>query len=300
MTGAMAFLRLPGHGLSGWLPGFLQRRRRAATPVLVLGAAALLWPAGLAAQRDTTWRSLDTTRVSRRSERVGVKPPDFLFEQPRASIDLRVGMTFPRAAGDFFASNFQELTLSRSSFDGLTGALDFGFRIASRLDALLGVGYAHASKGSEERNWFDTGVTGRDSIPIQQHTTFTQLPITVGLRAYLLPRGQRIGHFVWVPTRVLPYVGVTGGLMHYTFTQDGDFVAAADSSIFSAAYDARGWTPVAQLLGGVDVQLGRRTAIKAEARYSFANGDLGNQFVGFKNGLDLRGVQTTLGLSWRY
>ena len=295
MTGAKAFLlRLPGDTPRGRLPDVVERRPRAARLVLLL-APALLWPASVAAQRDTTWRALDTVRVSHRSQRIGVKPPDFLFEQPKASFDLRVGMTFPRAGGDFFASNFQQLTLSKGSFDGLTGAVDLGFRIASQLDALLGVGYAHAGKSSEDRNFLD-----ENNAPITQHTTFTQLPITAGLRAYLLPRGQQIGHFVWVPTRVLPYVGVAAGLMHYTFTQDGDFVSAQDSTIFTDTFDARGWTPVAQLLGGIDLQLGRRTAIKAEARYAFANGDLGNQFVGFKNGLDLRGLQTTLGLTWRY
>src|SRR5512140_209877 len=156
MTGATAFLlRLPGDGSPGRPPAVILRRPRAASTLLLLAATAVLWPGAVAAQRDTTWRSLDTTRVSRRSERAGVKPPDFLFEQPRASIDLRVGMTFPRAGGDFFASNFQQLTLSRRSFDGLTGAIDLGFRIAPQLDALLGAGYSHAGKTSEDRNFLD-------------------------------------------------------------------------------------------------------------------------------------------------
>lgn len=283
-----------GSGRAGHAP-HPKRRLLAAVPMLAVAAAALLAPAGAAAQRDTTWRSLDTLRLARSRPRDAVQPPDFLFQEPRASIDLRVGMLFPRAGSGIFQQSMQELTLSRRDFNGLTGAVDVGFRLLPRLDALLGIAYSHAAHTSEDRNFLD-----ENNAPIQQQNTFTQLPITAGLKAYLLPRGQQIGHFVWVPARVTPYVGAAGGMVHYKFRQSGDFVSFQDTTIFTATYDASGWTPIAQVLGGVDVRLGRRTAFKAEARYSWASGGLGQEFVGFNDGLDLAGLQTTLGLSWRY
>ncbi len=292
----------PGPGLSPRM--FDLRRHGIALPLLALVAAALLWPASAAAQRDTTWRALDTLRLARPSH-AAVHPPDFLFEQPRSSIDLRFGMLFPRAGGDIFQQTMQELTLRRGDLDGLTGALDLGFRLQPRLDALLGVAVSHAAKDSDIRASQCGGLAtntcvDNNDVPLTEHTTFTQVPITAGLRAYLLPRGQQIGHFVWVPARVVPYVGAAAGMVYYKFARTGDFVGPApDFSVFTDEVQTHGWTPIGQILGGVDVRLSRRAALKAEARYSFASGGVNPGFSDF-NGLDLAGLQTTLGLSWRY
>ncbi len=280
-----------------------RHHNRAAVWLLVF-AAGLLWPAALAAQRDTTWRSLDTLRLTR--PRPGaVQPPDFLFQEPRASLDLRVGMLFPRARSDVFQESMQELMLTRRNLDGLTGAVDLGFRLLPRLDALLGLAVSHAAKNADVRatQCGDTLATNtcidNNDVPLRQNTTLTEVPITAGLRAYLLPRGQQIGHFVWVPARVAPYVGAAAGMVYYRFARSGDFVGPApDYTVTTDEFQAEGWTPIGQVLAGVDVRLSRRAAIKAEARYSWASGGAGS-FTGF-NGVDLAGVQTTLGLSWRY
>ena len=293
-----------GSGVSTLSPD-LARRRRGAAPVLALLALALLWPAVAAAQQDTAWRSLDTLRLARPTH-AAVQPPDFLFQEPRTSLNLRVGMLFPRAGNGVFQQSMQELTLSKRNLDGLTGAVDLGFRILPRLDALLGVAVSHAGKDAAIRasqcgGDASTTCVDNNNVPLQQHTTFTQVPLTAGLKAYPLPRGQQIGHFVWVPARVTPYVGAAAGMVYYKYGRSGDFIGPSpDFSVFSDNLQTSGWTPIGQVLGGVDVRLGRRTAIKAEARYSWASGGLGQNFVGFNDGLDLAGLQTTLGLSWRY
>ncbi len=281
---------------------FRKHRHRGALPLLVF-AAVLLWPAAVAAQRDTTWRSLDTLRLTR--PRPGaVQPPDFLFQEPRASLDLRVGMLFPRAGSDVFQESMQELMLTRRNLDGLTGALDLGFRVLPRLDALLGLAVSHAAKNADVRASQCGGLAtntcvDNNDVPLRQNTTLTEVPITAGLKAFLLPRGQQIGHFVWVPARVAPYVGVAAGMVYYKFARSGDFVGPApDYVVTTDAFQADGWTPIGQVLAGVDVRLSRRAAVKAEARYSWASGGAGS-FTGF-TGVDLAGVQTTLGLSWRY
>ncbi len=273
-----------------------------AVPALVL-AAALLWPAGVAGQQDTTWRSLDTLRLARPPHNAA-HPPDFLFEQPRASLDLRAGMLFPRVGGDVFQQTMQELTLSRRDLDGLTGAVDLGFRVLPRLDALLGVAVSHAGKNADIRASQCGGVAtntcvDNNDVPLQEHASFTQVPLTAGLRAYLLPRGEQIGHFVWVPARFAPYVGAAAGMVYYKFARSGDFVGPApDYSVSADVIEAHGWTPIGQLFGGVDVRLSRRAAIKVEGRYSWANGGGNPGFSDF-NGLDLAGLQTTRGLCWR-
>ncbi len=307
MTSALRSSSGPAGSRRPGLPlhSFDLRRGRTALCWLALAAAALAWPAGVAAQRDTTWRALDTLRLAR-PPHAAVHPPDFLFEQPRSSIDLRFGMLFPRAGSGVFQQTMQELTLTRRNLDGLTGAVDLGLRLMPRLDALLGVAVSHAGNDSDIRASQCGGVAtntcvDNNDVPLRQHTTFTQVPLTAGLKAYLLPRGEQIGHFVWVPARVTPYVGATAGMTYYKFGRSGDFVGPApDFSVNPDNIETSGGTPIAQVLGGIDVRLSRRAAVKAEARYSFASGGLGAGFSGFNDGLDLAGLQTTLGLSWRY
>ncbi len=292
-------------GPAGSPPAVLLRKRRLlrAVPLLAL-AAAVLWPGKVAAQQDTTWRALDTLRLAR-PPRNAAHPPDFLFEQPRASLDLRVGAVFPRAHGDVFQETLQQLTLSRGDLMGLTGALDLGFRVRPRLDALLGLAVTHAGKDADIRASQCGGVASNtcvdnNDIPLQEHTSFTQVPLTAGFRAYLLPRGQQIGHFVWVPARVVPYAGAAVGMVYYRFARSGDFVGPApDYSVFTDDVQTHGWTPIGQVLGGLDVRLTRHAAVKVEGRYSWATGGVNPGFKDF-NGLDLAGLQTTLGLSWRY
>ncbi len=282
---------------------FWPRRPALAVAPLVL-AAGLLCPAAVAAQQDTTWRSLDTLRLARPPHNA-THPPDFLFEEPRASLDLRVGVLFPRAGSDVFQETMQQLMLSRSDLNALVGGVDLGFRLRPRLDALLGVAVSHAGKTADIRASQCGGLAtntcvDNNDVPLQEHTTFTQVPITAGLRAHLLPRGEQIGHFVWVPARFAPYVGAAAGMVYYKFARSGDFVGPApDYSVFTDDVEAHGWKPMAQVLGGVDVRLSRHAAIKAEARYSWATGGVSPGFTDF-SGVDLAGLQTTLGLSWRY
>lgn len=306
MTPTLGFSSGPAGSRGPGLPlhRFDLRRGGAALASLALVAAALVWPTGVAAQRDTTWRALDTLRLAR-PPHAAVHPPDFLFEQPRSSIDLRVGLLFPRVGSGVFQQSMEELTLSKRDFTGLTGAVDIGLRVLPRLDALLGVAVSHAGKDSDIRASQCGGVAtntcvDNNDVPLQQHTTFTQVPLTAGLKAYLLPRGEQIGHFVWVPARVVPYVGATAGMVYYRFARSGDFVGPApDFSVFTDNVQTHGWTPIIQALGGLDIRLSRRAALKAEARYSWASGGVNPDFTDF-NGLDLAGLQTTLGLSWRY
>jgi hypothetical protein len=269
-------------------------------------SAALLEPDRAQAQQDTTrnrgeWRDTldraprDTFRVERTDRRRNAaRPPDFLFAEPHFAFTLRGGMTFPRAGSDVFASAMQDLTLGKGDFRAITGAMDLSFRVAPRLDAVLSGSYGRSSKRSEFRAYLDN-----NNLPIEQRTRLSQVPLTAGLKAYLLPRGHQIGHFVWIPARVAPYVGAAGGFVWHRFEQSGDFVDHRDLAIYSATSVADGWSPTAHVFGGVDIGITRHAALKVEARYAFASADPGPDFANF-NSLDLNGLQTTVGLSWRY
>lgn len=269
-------------------------------------AAAALLPSAAGAQqnpagRDTLdrWQSGDTVRIDRwgGAPRAARKPPDFLFAEPRGSFALRFGMTFPRAGSDVFTSAFQDLTLRKGDFRALTGGVDLGFRILPRLDAVVSGSYSRSSRRSEFRN-FDE-IVGNDTFPIQQRTRLSQVPLTAGLKLYLLPRGRQIGHFVWIPTRIAPYVGAGAGVVWHRFEQSGDFVDHRDLGISSETYVADGWSPTAHVFGGLDMGISRHAALKLEGRWAWASADPGPDYSGF-NSIDLAGFQTTVGLSWRY
>src|SRR5690606_338178 len=220
--------------------------------------------------------------------------PDFLFRAPRGSIGVRGGVTFNRAGGDVFGMVTEMLTLDPEDFRAASVAADLSVRIAPRLDAAFGIGFSQVTRRSEYRD-----LLGDDDLPIAQRTRFSQVPLTVGLKAYLTAPGRSVGRFAWIPAPVAPYIGGGAGLIHYRFEQDGEWVDYETFDIYRDLIVASGWAPAAQVFGGVEFRLGPRLVLATDARYTWASGDPGRQFRGFE-GLDLSGLQTTIGLAWRY
>jgi hypothetical protein len=278
-------------------------------PLVALAALLVGLPTGLSAQRDTAAAGDDWGGVSvnaAESQHNGARPPDFLFERPRGALSLRIGGLFPRAGSDIFSFSERELTLKHSDFYTPLMGAGFAFRVASQVDLLFDAAYSRSSTLSEYRAYLDN-----NDRPIQQWTRFIQLPLTAGFRAYLTPRGRQIGHFAWVPRKVTPFVGAAAGFVWHRFTQTGDFVdtQSANLDVFTDTYTSQHWSPTAQLLGGTDMALGRHTALTVEARYGFASAHMGADFECAPGSastcqsfqpIDLAGLQTTVGFSWRY
>ena len=159
---------------------------------------------------------------------------------------------------------------------------------------MLGAGYAGTSAGSEFRNWVD-----QDSLPIQQTTTFIRVPLTVSIKEYLLPRGQAIGHFTWIPSTFVPYVGAGGGAMYYRFEQQGSFVDYSTLAVFDSDFPSSGWTPTGHVFAGFDYAMSPRYALTTEGRYTWANAALSDSFTGFSR-IDLSGYTVSAGVSVRF
>lgn len=223
--------------------------------------------------------------------------PGFYFHMPRASIGVRAGFSLPRAnAGPdgFFAFATRELTLGKSDFNAFGLRADLDALLMGPLDVVFGVGYNSASASSEFRDWVD-----QNDQPITQRTRLSTKTYTVALRWNITSRGRRIGQFVWIPARVLPYVGVGVGAIRYSLWQDGYFVDVGDLSIFRDHLTSRGWSTMALAMAGVDYNLGKRLFTSVEARYQWATAKLQQDFVGFDGGIDLSGLQMSLGFHVR-
>ena len=219
----------------------------------------------------------------------------FLFQQPVGSFTINGGYSHATAGGDLFSFVNNELTLNKGDFSGPTIGADVSISVAPRLDVMLGTSYSGTSTPSTYRNFVD-----QNNAEIRQVTDLRRVPVMVSLKAYLTPQGTSVGRFAWVPARFAPYVGVGGGAMWYRFSQHGDFVDFQNNNnVFTSEFTSSQWAPAAQGMAGVDFNLSPRIALTGEARYIYAKGNLDQSFSGF-NKIDLSGLSTTVGLTFRY
>ncbi len=219
---------------------------------------------------------------------------DFLFKRPTVTVGMRLGYAIPRAGSEVFDFTREQLTVDKGDFNGLSAAGEVTVRAIDRLDAALNLGVEWSNTRSEFRDWVDD-----NDLPIEQNTRFTRVPVTVGVKAYLLERGRRISELAWIPNKWAPYLGAGAGIVWYRFEQIGDFVDFDTLEIFFDEFVSRGSSPVAYLAGGLDFSLGPRWLVNGEARYSWASAKMGRDFVGFDN-IDLAGFRAMLGFSVRF
>ena len=231
--------------------------------------------------------------------------PDFLFGRPRVSVGLRGLLHRARAGSDFYDFANEELFVRRSpeddpknpahgllNFDAPGISFDFGFGVTSRLDVRVGVDYAASSNQSETR-----GFQGSDGLPIEQRTTLSQVDLRGEIAFALAPRGRTIGQYAWIPSRVVPYVGVGLSFVRYDLTQIGEFVD--DLGLFQDSFTSKGWGPGVHLFGGADIRMTRHVYLNAEARYVQASAGLGEDFAGFEP-LDLGGLRIGAGVRFAF
>lgn len=218
----------------------------------------------------------------------------FLFGDPKLSLGVRGGFGLASAGSDIFDFTTEELTLSRSDFNGFTYSGDLGIRVSPYVDLVLTVGYTGLSRDSESRRW-----EGTDDLPILQTTEFRRTPVTAGIKVYPLDRGRTIGSYAWIPHRITPYLGAGAGRMWYRFRQQGEFVDEETLNIFNDVLASSGWATAAEGFGGLMMAITPHWSLTGEGRYTWARADLSRSFEGF-DPIDLAGFSATFGVSVRY
>jgi hypothetical protein len=217
--------------------------------------------------------------------------PDFLFGRPDGSVGVRGSWVFARASSDWFDFVGDQLTLDDGAFNAPGIGADVAFSMSPRLDAVFSVDYSSRQAFSEYRNFAENG------LPINQTTELRGVNIGGSIKFSLTPRGDEVGRLAWVPRGVVPYIGAGGGLYWFEMLQYGDFVDYADYSIFTDAFESSGWTPSVTVFGGADVKIHRRVFLNFEARYLWAAGNLGPQWVDFEP-IDLAGLRVATGINF--
>jgi hypothetical protein len=216
----------------------------------------------------------------------------YLFGEPSVRLGIRGGYSHANAGGDLIEQATRDFTLSRSDFSGPTVGGEAAFRVSSRLEISFDADYAKVSRGSEYRNFVDN-----NKLPIQQNTEFVRVPLTASLRMYLTPPGRSIGRLAWVPSHVVPWVGIGGGATWYRFRQSGDFIAPS-GAVVNDSFESSNWAPSVQAMAGVDVSLTPRVSATGDARYNTGRATLSSDYPGFGK-IDLSGASIALGLTFR-
>ncbi len=216
---------------------------------------------------------------------------DFLFSSPRLTLGVRGAYAMPSGSSDLFDFIQDQLTLDSGSLNGPAFVLDVGIPVTSRMDVVGGFEFARGRASSEYRDFVDN-----NDLPIQQESSLRQNALTGSVRFLVLPRGQSIGRYVWIPARVTPYIGAGGGVLWWQFEQRGDFVDFQDMGVFTDVFESRGTTPTGHLFGGMDVRIYKRLLVTFEGRYLWASGTLGPDFIGF-DPIDLSGFRLSTGIN---
>lgn len=222
----------------------------------------------------------------------------FFFGAPAGSFSVKGGLAHALARSDVFSDLSSRLTLDENAFTGGTIGAELALRLASRTDLIVGASYTSRTLGSEYRDFIERG----NDQPVAQSTRLARVPVTAGVKQYLLPRGRSIGRYAWIPARYAPYVGAGGGVMYYYFGHEGDFIdfQSENLRIVTDRLESSGWTPTVQGLAGIDVSLSPRWALTTEARYVWAAARLdAADFEGF-DPIDLSGLAATVGFSVRF
>jgi hypothetical protein len=224
----------------------------------------------------------------------GEMKADFLFQEPKKYLGFRIGTFSPEADSGVFDMITRELTLEKSDFRAWDFGIDVGFNIHKRIDLVFNLDYSKSSKNSEFRDYVDL-----DGLPITQKTSYSQLPLTVGIKFLLLPRGRQVGQYTWLPNRIVPFLSGGAGMLWYEFKQHGDFVDYSTLDIFPAVLESSSSVPSIYLGCGIDYNIFKSAYLTLDFKYSWADDDLDRDFVGF-DPIDLSGIRLTTGIQWRF
>jgi hypothetical protein len=219
---------------------------------------------------------------------------DFLFQKSRGYFGIRIGEFFPKADSGIFRMVTSELTLKKSDFRASDMGLDAGFSMYERVDLIFSLDDSERTGKSEFRDYVD-----EQGLPITQKTYYSQQMVTAGIKYLFVPRGRQVGHYAYLPSRIVPFVSAGGGLIWYSFKQYGDFVDSATLEIFPAYLESSGTAPTLYLGGGTDIRLFQAAYLTLDLRYSWAKRDMEGDFAGF-DPIDLSGLRLTAGLQWRF
>lgn len=220
----------------------------------------------------------------------------FLFEKPNASFVMRAGYSAANTSGQPFTILAQETTIGPRSFDSFNLGLDLNCFLTRYADLVFTVDVSSRTTSAEYREWEENG------RPIVQESQLDRVALGGGFRINLVERGRQISSLAYIPAKILPYIGATGGVMWYEFKQHGDFVEVVDDStgnIFRDDLRSNHYNVMGQVFGGIERRLNARWSLVGETRWTQSTAKLTNDYAGMGN-IQLSGLAFNIGATVRF
>jgi hypothetical protein len=178
------------------------------------------------------------------------------------SVNLFLGGFIPhrfdaRPVDDVLVNDQNFLDFRIPDFDGFTFGGEYLVGLGNFLEGGLGIGYYQDTAHSVYL--FQVNANGSE---IPQDLKLRIVPFTATVR--FLPLGRH--------APIQPYVGAGVGVLHYRYSETGQFVDS-DNSIFTGDFVGSGTATGPVVLGGVRMSLGQFDP-GFEVRYQSATGDL--------------------------
>ena len=210
--------------------------------------------------------------------------------QPRYGSDnafrFRAGLFAPEGDSAYWDDKQLVFTGEPDDFEDVVLGMDFRYGLGPRSGLLIS---GDVYSGQEDQAYLDfVDDRNRDIF----HTT--TLDVASLTAAYTL-------NLTGPGSRVVPYLGVGGGFYLWSLEEEGDFIdfGLADPEIFFDVFDDDGAVLGWFWMVGVEVPVGPRWSVFAEARFADAEDELSGDFDGLGD-LDLGGRQIVGGASWRF
>jgi hypothetical protein len=205
------------------------------------------------------------------------------------NLDLRVGAFFPRAdsgaPNDIFRDNSELFTVSSSDWTNAIGGAQYNVALHRFVEVGLSLDYYSRENFTSYRDFVRP-----DDSEITQTLRYELMPLGVTVR--LIPTSRS--------AKIAPFVGVGGDVIFWKYEEWGDFVdfGSPRRPIDYDSFLSEGADVGFHVTGGVRFALGDDFAVVGEARYMWAEADMGDDF--YQNRIDLSGLSVTLGFNIRF
>lgn len=206
----------------------------------------------------------------------------------QASFDVNLGGFVARAedgrvTGDVLNINRQYLIFEISDFSAFYGEAALSVELGRYFEGSVGLGAFQRTVPSIYADYVHD-----DGREIEQDLKLRNFPLTAMLRIF--PIGHR--------RVVQPYVGVGVAMNVWKYSETGEFIDFRDDSIFRDVFEANGTNAGPIGAFGIRARVGHQFDIGGEFRYHWAEGTLGEDFLGDK--IDLGGYSFLATFKLRY
>jgi len=202
------------------------------------------------------------------------------------SFRVMLGYFHPDGNSEYWDDKFTDFTGSASDFNDFSFLMDYRLPVSHAAAFLFGAGWYEGATTQAYRDWVDG--SGR---PIRHKTSLRTFELT---GAFIYEIGER-------NYPITPYVGAGGGFIWWELQERGDFIDFTDENlpIINTWYGSNDVTFSLFGLAGLDVRMNDNWSLVGQARYRWAEDELGGNFAGFGT-IDLSGFDYVFGAAFHF